>query len=78
MTPEHYRQKWGLPASYPMVAPGYTRHRSSLAKRNGLGRKPENPASEQVNLTKKSGKPDLPVEPAVTQGRARRARGSKG
>jgi predicted transcriptional regulator len=33
MTPEQYRERWGLPADYPMVAPNYARHRSSLAKR---------------------------------------------
>ena len=32
MTPEAYRAKWGLPASYPMVAPSYAATRSSLAK----------------------------------------------
>lgn len=38
MTPEDYRQKWGLPADYPMVAPGYSEKRSKLAKKMGLGR----------------------------------------
>lgn len=37
MTPEEYRQKWGLPPDYPMVAPNYARQRSSLAKKIGLG-----------------------------------------
>ncbi len=37
MTPEDYRERWGLPADYPMVAPNYTRQRSSLAKQIGLG-----------------------------------------
>ncbi|UFN47799.1 MucR family transcriptional regulator [Roseomonas sp. OT10] len=37
MTPEQYRERWGLPADYPMVAPSYAEHRSSLAKRSGLG-----------------------------------------
>ncbi|WP_041793662.1 MucR family transcriptional regulator [Pararhodospirillum photometricum] len=37
MTPEEYREKWGLPADYPMVAPNYANHRSSLAKKIGLG-----------------------------------------
>lgn len=37
MTPEDYREKWGLPSDYPMVAPNYARHRSSLAKKIGLG-----------------------------------------
>ena len=37
MTPEEYRDRWGLPADYPMVAPNYARQRSSLAKQIGLG-----------------------------------------
>ena len=40
MTPEEYRERWGLPADYPMVAPNYAKKRSSLAKKIGLGRKP--------------------------------------
>jgi len=39
LTPEQYRERWGLPAEYPMVAPNYARHRSSLAKQIGLGTK---------------------------------------
>lgn len=39
MTPEQYREKWGLPADYPMTAPSYSEKRSQLAKDNGLGRK---------------------------------------
>lgn len=37
MTPEEYREKWNLPADYPMVAPAYARQRSELAKKMGLG-----------------------------------------
>lgn len=37
MTPEQYRQKWDLPYDYPMVAPNYSKQRSELAKRLGLG-----------------------------------------
>lgn len=37
MTPEQYRDRWGLPADYPMVAPNYARQRSKLAKDIGLG-----------------------------------------
>ena len=37
MTPEEYREKWGLPADYPMVAPNYAKQRSRLAKEIGLG-----------------------------------------
>ncbi len=40
MTPDQYRERWGLPADYPMVAPNYASHRSSLAKKIGLGTKP--------------------------------------
>ena len=40
LTPEQYRQRWGLPSSYPMVAPAYAVRRSELAKQLGLGRKP--------------------------------------
>ncbi|BAM90896.1 putative transcriptional regulatory protein, Ros/MucR family [Bradyrhizobium oligotrophicum S58] len=37
MTPEQYRDKWNLPADYPMVAPNYAVTRSQLAKKMGLG-----------------------------------------
>jgi len=37
MSPEQYREKWGLPADYPMVAPNYAVARSQLAKKIGLG-----------------------------------------
>jgi len=37
MSPEQYREKWGLPADYPMVAPHYAAARSQLAKQMGLG-----------------------------------------
>ena len=37
MTPDQYREKWGLPADYPMVAPAYAEARSNLAKQMGLG-----------------------------------------
>ena len=37
MSPEEYRDRWGLPADYPMVAPNYAKQRSELAKAIGLG-----------------------------------------
>lgn len=37
LSPEQYREKWGLPDDYPMVAPNYARARSDLAKEMGLG-----------------------------------------
>ena len=50
LTPEQYRQRWGLPNSYPMVAPAYAAQRSELARQSGLGRKPAAavPAPEPV------------------------------
>lgn len=39
LSPEQYREKWGLQADYPMVAPNYAQARSSLAKRMGLGQR---------------------------------------
>lgn len=38
MTPEEYRDKWGLPSNYPMVAPNYAKVRSQHAKNIGLGK----------------------------------------
>ena len=40
MTPDQYRERWGLGPDYPMVAPDYAKHRSSLAKKIGLGTRP--------------------------------------
>lgn len=51
MTPEQYKERWGLPVDYPMVAPSYALRRSQIAKDTGLGvinrRKPRVP--EAVN-----------------------------
>jgi predicted transcriptional regulator len=54
MTPEQYRAKWGLPDSYPMVAPEYAAMRSKLAKESGLGRKVEAPIMKTRGRPKKS------------------------
>jgi predicted transcriptional regulator len=47
LSPELYREKWGLPHDYPMVAPNYAERRSLLAKKFGLGHKP------RINSAKK-------------------------
>ncbi len=39
MSPDEYRERWGLARDYPMVAPNYAKHRSDLAKEIGLGKK---------------------------------------
>jgi hypothetical protein len=51
MTPDQYRQRWNLPADYPMVAPAYAEKRRELAKKIGLGRKP---APKRTRATKAS------------------------
>jgi predicted transcriptional regulator len=71
MTPEAYRERWGLPSNYPMVAPSYAERRSALAKSIGLGRKPagaaagtdeagDEPASKPA--AKRGRKPARPAE----------------
>ncbi|MGW8138482.1 MucR family transcriptional regulator (plasmid) [Sphingomonas zeae] len=51
LTPETYRERYGLKADYPMVAPDYSEARRSMAKKIGLGRKPKSAAasSEQTD-----------------------------
>ena len=39
MTPEKYREKWGLPMDYPFVAKNYAQERSKIAKKTGLGKR---------------------------------------
>ena len=39
LTPQQYREKWGLPDDYPFVAPAYARKRSRIAKKTGLGKR---------------------------------------
>jgi predicted transcriptional regulator len=51
LTPEQYRQRWGLLPSYPMVAPNYAKTRSALAKKIGLGRKRMPMVSKMQNRT---------------------------
>ena len=46
LSPQEYRDKWGLGKDYPMVAPAYADARSNLAKTMGLGRKAGTPAAE--------------------------------
>jgi predicted transcriptional regulator len=47
MTPEQYREKWGLPKDYPMVAPAYAQARSELAKSMGLGQQRKKSAGKR-------------------------------
>ena len=49
MSPEEYREKWGLARDYPMVAPAYATARSNLAKSMGLGRRAQGEAQAGMN-----------------------------
>jgi predicted transcriptional regulator len=46
LSPESYRAKWHLPQDYPMVAPGYAKARSELAKKMGLGQQRRKPTKK--------------------------------
>lgn len=48
MTPEAYRQKWGLPTDFPMVAPNYAKARSELAREMGLGQQRRKPRAARA------------------------------
>ena len=71
LTPDQYRQKWGLPPDYPMVAATYAAQRSELAKSLGLGQQRRKAAAE------KRVAPDAtvtaPAEPKRGRGRPRKA-----
>jgi predicted transcriptional regulator len=54
LTPQQYREKWGLPRDYPMVAPNYAKTRSALAKKIGLGRKAGRPAKRAAGRRKRA------------------------
>jgi predicted transcriptional regulator len=47
MSPDEYRAKWGLPTTYPMVAPSYSERRRELAHKIGLGKQPSRPAAQK-------------------------------
>ncbi len=53
LTPKEYRERWGLPSDYPIVAPAYAEQRSVLAKKIGLGRKPKNVKAKGKGAAKK-------------------------
>ena len=63
MTPTEYRERWGLPRDYPLVSPNYTKQRSQLAKKIGLGRKP----GPKVNAQRKTKKSSKAMRPAKTK-----------
>jgi predicted transcriptional regulator len=56
LTPAQYREKWGLPTDYPMVAPNYAKARSDLAKAAGLGQGGRKPAKTPAKTPAKRGR----------------------
>jgi predicted transcriptional regulator len=56
LTPAQYREKWHLPADYPMVAPNYAAQRSALAKKIGLGQIPRKAGARKSNGRPKAAK----------------------
>ncbi len=76
LTPDAYRAKWSLPASYPMVAPDYAARRSTLAKSIGLGRKRAEPIVELVPV-KTAPKSTKPTVTQVSEGKRGQGRPKK-
>ncbi|MFE1599528.1 MucR family transcriptional regulator [Methylobacterium sp. ID0610] len=76
LTPEQYREKWGLPPDYPMVAANYAAQRSELAKSLGLGqtRRARAAAGEQT-VVEEPVRP--PAEPKQGRGRPKKASASE-
>jgi predicted transcriptional regulator len=69
MTPSEYREKWGLPHDYPMVAPNYAQSRSELAKRMGLGQRRQ---SEEIALPPKAAARSGKKAPAAKKSASRK------
>ena len=57
MSPEEYREKWGLPPDYPMVAKNYASKRSRLAKQTGLGQRERNGKKRPLRSKTRRDKP---------------------
>ena len=60
LSPEQYRAQFDLPRSYPMVAPEYSQRRGDMARRIGLGRKPDERTVPAQRPRRKTGKPRRP------------------
>ncbi|MEW9275078.1 MucR family transcriptional regulator [Gluconobacter oxydans] len=70
LTPEEYREKWGLPYDYPMTAPGYSRRRTELAREIGLGQGKNGQTEPPVEETA----PEVPVRKIPEKRRGRPAK----
>lgn len=79
LTPDSYRERYGLPASYPMVAPSFAAHRRAIAERIGLGnRKGGKAATEAAAVpAADAATTDAPAATAATKRSAKPATGAK-
>ena len=68
LSPEAYREKWGLPRDYPMTAASYSAQRSELARSLGLGQQRRKAATKAANVTDQ-----VADAPKLTRGRPRKA-----
>ncbi|ACA20988.1 transcriptional regulator, MucR family [Methylobacterium sp. 4-46] len=71
LTPQQYREKWGLPPDYPMVAANYAAARSELAKQIGLGQNRQRAAAEKRAAA--DAKVSAPAEPKGGRARPKKA-----
>ncbi|GAB5373801.1 MAG: hypothetical protein AcusKO_02630 [Acuticoccus sp.] len=67
LSPDEYRQRWGLPSDYPMVAPNYAAARSELAKRMGLGQQRKAAAKVPAPKPTRARKPKAPKKAAASE-----------
>ena len=67
LTPDQYRERWGLPADYPMVAPAYAQQRSDLAKTIGLGTRRGNPPAAPISAPAAPAKAPRARKPATAK-----------
>ncbi|MCB5175776.1 MULTISPECIES: MucR family transcriptional regulator [Microvirga] len=76
LTPEEYREKWGLPRDYPMVAANYAQRRSELAKGLGLGQSRKQAAAATASVQESVSAPAEPAKPK-RRASAKKAKASK-
>ncbi|AWN39689.1 MucR family transcriptional regulator [Methylobacterium durans] len=73
LTPESYREKWGLPRDYPMVSASYSEARSSLAKSLGLGQQRRKPATKATAAAEKVTEPAPAIKAPKAQSTRKKA-----
>ena len=77
LTPEDYREKWGLPRDYPMVAANYAQRRSELAKGLGLGQSRKQAAASTASVQETVSAPPEAAAKPKRRAPAKKAKASK-